>query len=82
MGEKEINEFLTYLAVEEDVAASTQDQALCALLFLFREVLRKDLDLPLELVCAKRPKRLPTVLTKEEVQQGLTRSRMVFVQVS
>ena len=68
-GEKEISEFLTYLAVEENVAASTQNQALSALLFLYREVLRKDLDLPLESVWAKRPKRLPTVLTKEEVQQ-------------
>jgi site-specific recombinase XerD len=62
MGEKDISEFLTYLAVEENVAASTQNQALSALLFLYREVLRKDLDLPLELVWAKRPKRLPTVL--------------------
>jgi integron integrase len=69
MGEKEISEFLTCLAAEEDVAASTQNQALSALLFLYREVLRKDLDLPLELVWAKRPKRLPTVLTREEVQQ-------------
>jgi integron integrase len=69
MGETEISEFLTYLAVEENVAASTQNQALSALLFLYREVLRKDLDLPLELVWAKRPKRLPTVLTKEEVRQ-------------
>jgi len=69
MGEKEISEFLTYLAVEENVAASTHNQALSALLFLYREVLRKDLDLPLELVWAKRPKHLPTVLTKEEVQQ-------------
>ena len=69
MGEKEISEFLTYLAAEEHVAASTQNQALSALLFLYREVLRKDLDLPLEWVWAKRPKRLPTVLTKEEVRQ-------------
>jgi len=69
MGEREISEFLTYLAVEENVAASTQNQALSALLFLYREVLRKDLDLPIELVWAKRPKRLPTVLTKEETRQ-------------
>ena len=75
MGEKEISEFLTHLAVEENVAASTQNQALSALLFLYREVLRKDLDLPLELVWAKRPKRLPTVLTKEEV-------RLVIAQLS
>jgi len=58
IGEKEISEFLTYLAVDENVAASTQNQALSALLFLYREVLHKDLDLPLQLVWAKRPKRL------------------------
>ena len=69
MGEKEIGEFLTHLAVEENVAASTQNQALSALLFLYREVLRKDLDLPIELVWAKRPKHLPTVLTKQEARQ-------------
>jgi integron integrase len=69
MAEKEISEFLTYLAVEEHVAASTQNQALSALLFLYREVLRKHLDLPLELVWARRPKRLPTVLAKEEIQR-------------
>lgn len=69
MGEKEISEFLTYLAVEENVAASTQNQALSALLFLYREVLRKDLDLSIETVWAKRRKHLPTVLTKEEARQ-------------
>jgi len=69
MGEKEISEFLTYLAVEENVAASTQNQALSALLFLYREVLRKDLGLPIETVWAKRRKHLPTVLTKEEARQ-------------
>ena len=69
MGQEEISDFLTYLAVEGNVAASTQNQALSALLFLYREVLRKDLDMPLELVWAKRPKRLPTVLTREEVRQ-------------
>ena len=69
MGEKEIREFLTYLAVEENVAASTQNQALSALLFLYREVLRRDLELPIELVWAKRRKHLPTVLTREEARQ-------------
>ena len=69
MGEKEISGFLTYLAVEENVETSTHNQALSAFLLLYREVLRKDLDLPFELVWAKRPKRFPTVLTKEEVQQ-------------
>ena len=84
MGEKEISEFLTYLAVEENVAASTQNQALSALLFLYREVLRKDLDLPIELVWAKRPKHLPTVLTKEEARQviaQLTGTHLLIVQL-
>jgi len=69
MGDKEIREFLTYLAVEENVAASTQNRALSALLFLYREVLRRDLELPIELVWAKRRKHLPTVLTREEARQ-------------
>jgi site-specific recombinase XerD len=69
MGEYRISDLLTYLAAEENVAASTQNQALSALLSLYREVLRKDLDLPLEFVWAKRPKRWPKVLTKEKVQQ-------------
>jgi len=48
MGEKEISEFLAYLAVEGNVAASTQNQALSAWLFLYREVLRKELGRPPE----------------------------------
>ena len=67
MGISEIEAFLTYLAVEQHVTASTQNQALSALLFLYREVLKKDLERPIDSVRAKRPKRLPTVLTKEEV---------------
>lgn len=67
MGSAEIEAFLTHLAVEQNVAASTQNQALSALLFLYRHVLKKDLDGPIDSVRAKKPKRLPTVLTKEEV---------------
>jgi integron integrase len=67
MGAPEIEAFLTHLAVERRVAASTQNQALSALLFLYREVLRQDLDLPINAVRAKKPARLPTVLTREEV---------------
>jgi len=67
MGSAEIEAFLTHLAVDQNVAASTQNQALSALLFLYRDVLRKDLDFPVDSIRAKRPKRLPTVLTKEEV---------------
>ncbi|MBM4431323.1 MAG: integron integrase, partial [Chloroflexi bacterium] len=64
----EVEAFLTHLAVEGHVAASTQNQALSALLFLYREVLHKDLG-PIDALRAKRPKHLPTVLTKEQVRQ-------------
>ena len=69
MGSAEIEAFLTHLAVDQNVAASTQNQALSALLFLYREVLKKDLDpYSIDAVRAKRPKRLPTVMTREEVR--------------
>ncbi|WP_083856854.1 phage integrase N-terminal SAM-like domain-containing protein [Stanieria cyanosphaera] len=67
MSGREIEEFLTHLAVEENVAASTQNQALNAILFLYKEVLKQELDLQVDAVRAKRSKYLPTVLTKEEV---------------
>ena len=67
MGSAEITAFLTYLAVEQNVAASTQNQALSALLFLYRHVLEKELVGSIDAVRAKKPKRLPTVLTKPEV---------------
>jgi integron integrase len=67
MGSEEIEEFLTYLAVNQNVAASTQNQALHAILFLYRDVLRQELDLKVDAVRAKRSQYLPTVLSKEEV---------------
>ncbi|MBD2199946.1 MULTISPECIES: site-specific integrase [Calothrix] len=67
MGGKEIEEFLTHLAVNENVAASTQNQALHAVLFLYKEVLKQDLDLKVDAVSAKKFKYLPTILTKNEV---------------
>lgn len=67
MGGREIEEFLTHLAVKENVAASTQNQALNAILFLYKEVLQQELDLRVDAVRAKRSRYLPTVLTKEEV---------------
>ena len=67
MGGREIEEFLTHLAVNENVAASTQNQALNAILFLYKEVLKQELDLQVDAVRAKRSRYLPTVLTKEEV---------------
>ncbi len=71
LGTEHIEAFLTHLAVDEQVAASTQNQALSALLFLYREVLRLDLDLRINALRAKRPHRLPTVLTHAEVLQVL-----------
>ena len=65
MGVPEIQEFLTHLATERNVAASTQNQALSAILFLYREVLHQKVE-PVLLSRAKRPERLPTVLTREE----------------
>jgi site-specific recombinase XerD len=66
MGASEVQAFLTHLAVKENVAASTQNQALSALLFLYRQVLNQDLG-PIDALRAKKPKRLPTVLTRDEV---------------
>lgn len=68
LGGTEIAAFLTDLAVNRNVAASTQNQALAALLFLYREVLAVDVPWLKDVVRAKRPKRLPTVLTSAEVQ--------------
>ena len=67
MGEAEISRFLSHLAVAGKVSASTQNQALSALLFLYREVLGRELPWMDEIVRAKRPQRLPTVLSREEV---------------
>lgn len=71
MGAAEVTAFLTYLAVAGQVSASTQNQALSALLFLYREVLEIQLPWLDELVRAKRPARLPVVLTQCEVAQVL-----------
>jgi integron integrase len=68
MGQQEIVQFLSALAVKEHVSASTQNQALCALLFLYREVLARDIGWLEDVVRAKRPRRLPVVLTRREVR--------------
>ena len=66
MGAAEIRAFLAHLATDRNVAASTQNQALSAILFLYREVLHKEIETIL-LTDAKRPERLPTVLNRDEV---------------
>jgi integron integrase len=69
MGGAEVEAFLTHLAVKDHVAASTQNQALCALLFLYRDILHQELDYPIAAVRAKESHHLPAVLTKEEARQ-------------
>jgi integron integrase len=73
MGAVEVEQFLTYLAVQGRVAASTQNQARCALLFLYREVLEIKLPWLENVEQAKTPKRLPVVLNRDEVQAILSR---------
>jgi len=69
MGAEQINEFLTHLAVERNVSASTQNQALCALLFLYRDVLREEVPWMTDLIRVKRSRRIPVVLTRMEVKR-------------
>lgn len=73
MGEIEVSRFLTHLAVEGKVSASTQNQALSALLFLYRKVLKKEFGWLDDVERAKRSRRLPVVFTKAEVMDLLSR---------
>lgn len=68
MGSAEVEAFLTSLAVDQKVSASTQNQALAALLFLYKEVLGVELAWLQDVTRAKRPRRLPSVLSKPELQ--------------
>ena len=68
MGKQEVEAFLTHLATERNVAAATQNQAKAALQFLYKEVLEIQLPWLDEVEQAKKPKRLPVVLTEKEVQ--------------
>ncbi|HKC31662.1 MAG TPA: integron integrase [Burkholderiales bacterium] len=71
LGAPEVTAFLSYLAREREVAAATQNQALSALLFLYKEVLGQPLPWLEDLERAKRPARLPSVLTRDEAQRLL-----------
>jgi len=75
LGEAEVSRFLTSLAVQGRVAASTQNQALSALLFLYKEVLGRKLEWLENVVRAKQPGRLPVVLTRQEVRLVLHETR-------
>jgi integrase len=72
MAETEINAFLTHLAVQGGVSPSTQTQALCAILFLYRIVLGREVGELEGLVRAQRKKKLPVVLTQDEVKSLLS----------
>jgi integrase len=72
LGPAEIQAFLTDLAVRGKVSASTQNQALSSLLFLYKKVLKMDLPFLDEIVRAKRPKRVPVVLTRSEAAKVLS----------
>jgi len=73
MAEPQIAKFLTHLAVERRVSASTQNQALNAILFLYKQVIGREIGLIQGVVRAKRGERLPVVLTREEVNAVLAR---------
>lgn len=71
----DVNEFLSHLAVQERLSASSQNQAACALMFLYRDVLGKPIERPEDFIRAKRPKTLPVVLTRGEVARVLAELR-------
>ena len=77
MAEHELNQFLTHLAVEHQCAAATQNQALCAILFLYEHVLHRPLGNLSLVIRAKRPKRIPAVLSRQEVRDVLAHVRGV-----
>ncbi len=72
LNESHVADYLTYLAVDRNVAASTQDQAKNAIVFLYRHVLKIDMGSFGELPKPKRPRKLPVVLTQSEVQDVLS----------
>ncbi len=71
MGEREIAEFLTHLAVDKHVAASTQNQAFAALLFLYQQMLDRKLDFIDKVERVTRPPKLPVVFTAAEARSVL-----------
>jgi site-specific recombinase XerD len=73
MGNPEVSQFLTYLAVNRKVAASTQNQSFSALLFLYSQVLQQPFDGLVDVQRAKKPSKLPVVFTKEEARAVPTR---------
>ncbi len=71
MGDKEVEAFLSYLANQKDVAANTQAQALNALVFLYKEIIKEPLSLSLDFVSSQKRTKLPVVLTHSEIKRLL-----------
>ena len=78
MREKEIEDFLTHLAVDLKVASSTQNQAFNALLFLYRQVLKIELKESINAIRARKPQKLPTVLTKSEALKLIAAMNSIY----
>src|SRR5437016_5220316 len=78
MGESEIRAFISHLAVERGITASTQTVALSALLFLYRDVLKKDLPYVSNIERAQKPKRLPVVFTRDETERIMANLEGVY----
>ncbi|QEQ98385.1 phage integrase N-terminal SAM-like domain-containing protein [Neptunomonas concharum] len=71
MWAKEVEDFLTSLAVDKKVASSTQNQALNALVFLYREVLKQPFEYQVDAIRSTKPKKIPVVLSRHEVKSVL-----------
>jgi site-specific recombinase XerD len=78
MGLPEIEAFLTHLAIALNGTANTQNQALNAILFLYRQVLKQELDGRVDAIRAKRPSRLPVVLSPEEARAIIQNTTGVY----
>lgn len=78
LGETEVTAFLTMLAVKRNVSASTQNQVLCALLFLYKFIVKRPLK-DVDAVRAKKPKYIPVVMSREEVRKVLDNLRGVYL---
>lgn len=78
MGSVQVEAFLSSLATDRNVAAATQNQALAALLFLYRQVLKQDLPWLTDVVRARKPRRLPLVLTRQETRALLAQLSGVY----
>jgi integron integrase len=77
MGEEEINDFLKHLAVNKNVSSSTQNQALCAIVYLYKHVLNREIG-ELKLIWAEKPKKLPVVFTPGEIKAVMDQLKGIY----